>query len=133
MATIKNFTHRKKTDGLLDIEYHPRTNRTQVVGLLNEEGTLDPSLASPIIQIRNAYREAYDTLYKEFNYDGTLLNSVEVYEDNTKANHLFTKAFSYNSGQLYQVQTIDHVTLKVYTKTLEYIGIVLKKITEGIV
>jgi len=123
MATVKNFIHRKKQDGLLDIEYHPKTNKFQVVGLLGDDGKLHHDMAGPtaVAEMRDAFIESYRKSYKEITKTDGVTDLIEIWEDDTKLVHLFTKTLSYNlNKKVQQIVTTNHLTGGVLTKTLTY-------------
>jgi hypothetical protein len=72
-----------------------------------------------------AFKSAYTTYYHELNYDSitTDLSSVQIYEDNTKATHLFEKLLTYTSTSLLTgISITDKVNNNTLTKTLSYDG-----------
>ena len=60
--------------------------------------------------------------YKEYTYDGSLLAQIDLYLDNSKANKLFTKTFSYTDGRLVTSYLIKYETNQTTTKTFTYSG-----------
>jgi hypothetical protein len=72
-----------------------------------------------------AFKSAYVTYYQELNYNSitTDLSSVQIYEDNTKATHLFEKLLTYTSAALLTgISITDKVNSNTLTKTLSYDG-----------
>ncbi len=67
--------------------------------------------------------------YKEFNYTGSQLTGISIYEDDTKAITLFSKTLTYVDNKLTETnltRTSDSATLK---KVFAYTGTQLISIT----
>ena len=76
-----------------------------------------------ILALRKSYKEVYKTEGK--------VTLVEIWEDNTKLNHLFTKSITYDlEGRVSEVITTDYTTSNVLTKTIAYIDSNVMSINE---
>lgn len=69
------------------------------------------------------YKSRIPDYYKEFSYtaDGDI-DAIDIWKNNTKTTKLFTKAFTYTTGNLTQILITDVVTGETLTKTIAYDG-----------
>jgi len=69
-----------------------------------------------------AFKAAYQNYYHEFTYSGGVLSLIEIWESASKVTKLFTKSFTYTSGNLTGLVTTDLISSKTLSKTLTYDG-----------
>lgn len=74
------------------------------------------------LELENEFILSYKTYYKEFSYDNkNNISRIDIYENNTKTNQLFSKVFTYNNkGDITSVILTNFKSSKVLTKTLQY-------------
>ena len=68
----------------------------------------DIVLAKPELEL--AFKQAYNTLYKEPIREGKLITQINVYENSSKALKLFTKTFIRLGGKVTQITIKDELT-----------------------
>ena len=71
----------------------------------------NPLKLSDKLDILTERKFAYDTKYKEFSYTDGYLTQVDVWEDNTKTNKLFTQILTYTGGYLTQDIIADEISM----------------------
>ena len=76
-----------------------------------------------IEQIRDSFVMSLKKCYKEiYKNEDERVYLINIWEDNTKENHLFTKnILYYEDGRLSEISVTDHTTGNILTKTLSYI------------
>lgn len=74
------------------------------------------------LELQMAFKAAQLTNYKQLLYAGNNLTTVNIYEDNTLTNLLFTKNLSYTGNNLTSVVLTRISDGAVVTKTLSYTG-----------
>lgn len=76
-----------------------------------------------VSQIRDSFILSYKKSYKEIEYTDGKVSTINIWDDNLKSIHLFTKNITYNvDGKVSQVVTMDHRSGYTLTKTISYIG-----------
>ena len=73
-------------------------------------------------EMEGVYKVASNSKYQEFIYDGQVLTTVIVCEDDDKASKLFTKSFDYVDGVLTSYTLKAEITLKEMTRVIMYNG-----------
>ncbi len=87
---------------------------------------------SPQTDLHINFNTNKDGIYKEFTTSGGSLSKIDMWEDSSKATKLFTKTFTYVSGVLSEIETVDEINSKTLTKALVYTSGILSNITEVI-
>jgi hypothetical protein len=76
------------------------------------------------------YDEALATCFKELEYTGDLLTTINLYEDSSKTNKLFTKVLSYTDSKLSSTTVTDERTGSTLSKAFTYSGEQLIEVNE---
>ena len=71
-------------------------------------------LVKPELEL--AFKQAYNTLYKEPIKDGKIITQINIYENSSKAVKLFTKTFTRVNNVVTQIAITDELTGSTLTK-----------------
>ena len=66
------------------------------------------------------FKSAYSTYYHEISYNSGDVSSIDIWTDINKGTKLFTKVFTYQSGDLTQIVTTDEISNATLTKVFTY-------------
>ena len=93
---------------------------TDLVIEVSVEGVSGSSIDTDRIELESLFNFTYLTAYSEFIYNLGDLSKIEIYEDNTKVVHLFTKDIAYISGNISTIKIINEINSKILIKTFAY-------------
>ena len=93
---------------------------TDLVIEVSVEGVSGSSIDTDRIELESLFNFTYLTAYSEFIYNLGDLSKIEIYEDNTKVVHLFTKDIAYISGNISTIKIINEINSKRLIKTFAY-------------
>ena len=73
-------------------------------------------------ELELAFKQAYETEYKEPVYDGNVLTQINIYSNSSKDMLLFSKVFSRVNGVLSSIVIVDEISGKTLTKNYSFVN-----------
>lgn len=70
-------------------------------------GTGTTTVDHRIIEIEGMFKEAYAIMVTEYTYVSGVLSSIDVWSSVDKLTKLFTKTFTYENGNVRQIELLD--------------------------
>lgn len=109
-----------KTIGVkLHVDDYPQSLKDYLLGLEGTTNSLEEYDAF-VTEYLNGIAYAQKTGYTEFIMDGDNISQILIYKDNSRANLLFTKDFTYTGDNLTEIEVNNNAGTFTLTKTFEY-------------